>query len=147
MSPSLLARLEAAMNDARRARDKARTNLLSMTLSEIRNRRIELGRDLEDPEVVDVLSKARKRRQEAADQMRAGGRPELAEREEMEGEILASFLPEPLTEDEVRVLVQTLVAEGVTEMGPLMGRLVPLLKGRFDGKEANRIVREALAAG
>jgi uncharacterized protein YqeY len=77
--------------------------------------------------------------------MRAGGREELAEKEESEAEMLAGYLPESLSEDEVREMIQEIVAKGPREMGPVMGQLMPRLKGRFDGKEANRIVREVLA--
>ncbi|TVP46892.1 MAG: GatB/YqeY domain-containing protein [Gemmatimonadales bacterium] len=145
MSAPLQTRLEAELVDARRARDRSRTALLSMTLSEVHNRRIEMGRDLTDEDVREVLTRARKRRQEAADQMRAGGREELARKEEAESEALSAFLPRPMEEEDVRALVRGLIAEGVGEIGPLMGRLMPLLKGRFDGKEANRIAREELA--
>lgn len=142
---SLERRLGEAMNDARRTRDRMRTNVLSMTLAELRNRRIEAGRTLTEEEVVEVVAKARKRRQEAAEQMRVGGREELAAGEEAEGEFLAGFLPRPLTDDEVRAMIRAILDEGVTEMGPLMGRLMPRVKGRFDGKEAQRLVREALS--
>ena len=145
MSDGLLPRLEADLTRSRKDRDRIRTSVLSMTLSEIRNRRIELGRDLSDEEVGDVLGKAGKRRQEAADQMRAGEREELAAKEETEAGILAEYLPEAMDEMEVRTLIRGIMAEGVTEMGPLMGRLMPRIRGRFDGKEANRIAREELA--
>jgi uncharacterized protein len=145
MPAPLQVRLEEALNDARRSRDRARVTLLSMTLAELRNRRIELGRELTDEDIEELLTRARKRRKEAADQMRAGGREELAAREEAESEMLAAFLPEPLDEAEVRAMVRKLRGEGVSETGPLMGRLMPLLRGRFDGREANRIVREELA--
>lgn len=144
MPAPLQVRLEEALNDARRARDRARLTLLSMTLAELRNRRIELGRELTDEDIHELLTRARKRRKEAADQMRAGGREELAANEEAESEMLAAFLPEPMHEAEVRAMVQRLRDEGVAETGPLMGRLMPLLRGRFDGREANRIVREEL---
>jgi uncharacterized protein len=144
MSDGLLSRLEADLTRARKDRDRIRTSVLSMTLSEIRNRRIEAGRDLSDEEIGDVLGKARKRRQEAADQMRAGDREELAAKEETEAGILAEYLPEAMDEMEVRTLIRGIMAEGVTEMGPLMGRLMPRIRGRFDGKEANRIAREEL---
>jgi uncharacterized protein len=144
MSAPLQTRLEAELVDARRARDRARTTLLSMTLSELRNRRIELGREVTDEDVREVLTRARKRRQEAAEQMRAGGREELAEKEEAESEALAAFLPRQMDAAEVREIVRSLMDEGVRDVGPLMGRLMPRLQGRFDGKEANRIAREEL---
>lgn len=138
-------RLRADLNEARKAREKLRTLVLSTTLSELRNREIEIGKEADDAEVISVVTKAVKRRREAAEQMAAGGRPELAEKERQEAEILDGYLPEGLSEAEVREMVRELLAEGPGELGPVMGQLMPRLKGRFDGKAANRIVREELA--
>ncbi len=145
MSNELKERLRADLNAARRAREKLRTLVLSTTLSDLRNREIEIGEDADDAEVVGVLTKAVKRRKDAAEQMRAGGREDLAQKEEQEAEILGAYLPEKLSEEDVREMVRELLAEGPRELGPVMGRLMPRLRGRFDGKEANRIVREELA--
>ena len=145
MGSPLKARLQSDLTEARKNREKLRVLVLSTTLSEIRNREIELGGEAGDPEVLSVITKAVKRRREAAEQMRSGGRPELAEREEAEAEMLSVYLPESLTEAEVRRMVAEIVAQGAGEIGPVMGRLMPRLGGRFDGKEANRIVREVLA--
>lgn len=145
MSAPLKERLRAELNEARKAREKLRTLVLSMTLSELRNREIELGTEVDDAEVLSVLTKAVKRRKEAADLMRDAGRMELAEKETSEAEILGAYLPNGLSEEEVREMVRELLAGGASEMGPVMGQLMPRLKGRFDGKEANRIVREELA--
>jgi len=136
--------LQSDLNEARKAREKLRTLVLSTTLSEIRNRELELGRDLEGGEFLEVISKELKRRKEAAEQMHAGGRPDLAENEEAEAGILSHYLPAGLSEEEVRGMIREILGDGVTELGPVMGRLMPRLKGRFDGKEANRIVREEL---
>ncbi len=145
MSSPLKNRLQNDRNEARKGREKLRTLVLSTTLSELRNREIELGKEAEDSDVLTVITKAVKRRKEAAALMRSGSRNELAEKEEAEAEMLSVYLPEALSEDEVRQIVQDIVGEGLREMGPVMGRLMPRLKGRFDGKEANRIVREVLA--
>lgn len=145
MSNPLEARLRTDLNEARRARDKLRTLVLSTTLSDLRNREIEIGGEADEATVVEVVAKAVKRRKEAAEQMRAGGREELASKEEAEAEILGEYLPEALSEAQVREMVRDLLAQGPRELGPIMGRLMPHLKGRFDGKEANRIVREELA--
>jgi uncharacterized protein YqeY len=145
LSSSLKTRLKEDLIQARKGREKLRTLVLSTTLSELRNREIELGKDGDDAEVLSVIGKAVKRRKEAAGQMRAGGREELATKEEAEAEILGAYLPVGLSEAEVRGIVREIVAEGAGEMGPVMGKLMPRLKGRFDGKEANRIVREVLA--
>lgn len=145
MSVPLKARLQSDLNQARKAREKLRTLVLSTTLSDLKNREIELGGAIDDPEAVSVISKAVKRRKEAADQMRAGGRTDLADKELEEAEILAEYLPEGLSEDEVRGIVREILAGGAREIGPVMGQLMPRLKGRFDGREANRIVQEELA--
>lgn len=138
-------RLQADLNEARKARDKLRTLVLSTTLSELRNREIEIGGEADDDEALSVISRAVKRRKEASDQMRAGGRTELADRESREAEILSEYLPEGLSEGEVRTMVREILKGGSHELGPVMGQLMPRIKGRFDGKEANRIVREELA--
>jgi len=143
---TLKARLQADLNQARRDRDKDRLGLLSMTLSEVKNREIELGGEADDEEVQSVVGRAIKRRREAAEQMRAGGREELAAREDAEALVLSSYLPPGLTEDEVRAMIREILDSGVEGIGPVMGRLAGRIKGRFDGKEANRLVREALAS-
>ena len=149
MPDPLRIRLQSDLNLARKSRDRGRTLVLSSTLSELKNHEIETGRDAADDEAVGVVTRAIKRRKEAAEQMRAGNRPELAEKEEAEAEILKGYLPEGLSEDEVRALVRAAIAEspaGTTpQMGEVMGRIMPRIKGRFDGKEANRLVREELS--
>lgn len=144
MSEGLKSRLRQDLNAARKAKDKLKTLVLSTTLADLRNREIELGQEADDEEVRGVLTKAVKRRKEAADQMRSGGRSELAEKEETEARILSDYLPEGLPEDEVRGMIREILEQGPRELGPVMGRLMPKIKGRFDGKEANRLVREEL---
>jgi hypothetical protein len=146
VNPTLKARLRADLNQARRDRDRVRTLVLSTTLSEVRNREIELGAEASDDDVLQVIGRAIKQRRDAAEQMAAGGRPELAEKEEREAELLGAYLPEQLGEDDVRGLVREIVEGGADQMGAVMGQLMPRIRGRFDGKEANRIVREELSA-
>ena len=137
-------RLRDDLNSARRERDKHRTTLLTMTLSELKNREIDLGREAEDADVLDIVTKAVKRRKEAADQIRAAGRTQLADKEEEEARILTVYLPQQLTEDDVRAIAREAIAGGASNVGALMSAMMPKLKGRFDGKEANRIAREEL---
>ena len=132
------------LNAARKERDKLRTTVLTTFLSEIRNREIELGREASDEDVQPLLVTAIKRRREAAEQMRAGGREELAAKEEQESAMLQGYLPPQLTEDEVRALVRDAMAGGAKDLGSVMKAVMPRAKGKFDGKELNRIVREAL---
>lgn len=140
----LKARLREDLDRARRERDKPLVMLLTTTLSEVKNREIELGRDATDDDVLDAVTKAVKRRKEAAEQMRGGNRVDLAEKEEQEAVMLGAYLPQPLSEAEVRALVREAVAGGAGNVGGVMAQVMPRLRGRFDGKEANRIVREEL---
>lgn len=137
-------RLRNDLNSARRERDKLRTLVLTTTLSELRNREIELGREASDEEAVEVIGRAVKRRREAAEQIRSAGRTELAEKEEKEAELLTGYLPAQLDEAEVRRYVREAIAGGATNVGAVMGAVMPRVKGRFDGRETNRIVREEL---
>lgn len=144
MAETLKARIRADLNEARRSKDKLRTTVLTTVLSEVRNKEIDLGREATDEDVIGVVAKAVKQRHEAADQMRSAGRTELAEKEEQEAEMLDAYTPEAMTEDEVRVIVREAIAGGADNMGAVMGQLMPRIKGRFEGREANRIVREEL---
>lgn len=144
MSDHLKDRLRSDLIDARKSRDKLRTVLLSTVLSDVHNREIDTGSDLDSEGVQDVVSRAIKQRRDAEEQMVAGGRSDLAEKEAAEAEILRVYLPPPMTEEDVRALVRQAVQDGADAMGPLMGRIMPQIRGRFDGKEANRIVREEL---
>ena len=137
--------VRADLNDARRGRDKLRTTVLSTFISEIRNREIELGGELNDEQVQGVASSAIKKRREAAELMRANGRAELADKEEQEAAVLQGYLPAQLTEEEVRALVREAVAAGAKNLGDVMKQVSPRTKGRFEGKELNRVAREILA--
>jgi uncharacterized protein len=145
MSEALKDRVREDLNNARRERDKLRTTVLTTFLAEIRNREIDLGRELNDEEVQSAATSAIKRRREAAEQMRAGGRAELADKEDQEAVLLQSYLPAQLSEAEVVAIVRDAIAAGATDLGGVMKQVMPRAKGRFDGKELNRIVREALA--
>ena len=146
MSSELVDRLRADLTSARKARDKERTLVLSTVLSDVRNKEIDKGGELTDDDAVQVVTKAIKQRRDAAQQMHDAGREELAEHEEAQVEILKAYLPEGLSEGDVRAMVRSIVEGGADQMGAVMGQLMPQIRGRFDGKEANRIVREELGA-
>lgn len=146
MPSELKSRIQADLNQARKARDRERTLVLSTTMAEVKNREIEVARDLDDDGVLQVLAKAIKQRRDAAEQMRGGDREDLASREEAQADVLQVYLPAALSEDDVRAMVREIVAGGATQMGAVMGQLMPRILGRFDGKDANRLVREELHA-
>ena len=145
MSHELKNRLRSDLTSARKDRDKLRTLVLSTILADVHNREIELRAELSDDQTIKVLSRGIKQRKDAASQMRAAGRDELAREEEAQLTVLSEYLPEGMSEDEVRALVRAAIEEGVDQMGMLMGRVMPQIAGRYDGKEANRIVREELS--
>src|SRR5262245_23660256 len=105
MAETLKEKIRTDLNDARRERHTLRTQLLTTILSDIRNREIDAGKEASDADVVEVVNRGIKRRREAAEQMRAGGRNDLAEKEEQEATLLAVYLPAQLGSDEVRAMI------------------------------------------
>jgi uncharacterized protein YqeY len=143
---SLADRLRAAMNEARKQRDQARTLLLSTILSDIKNREIELNRTPTDDETAEVLRRGIKKRRESVEVYEKAGRTELAATEAAEIKALEEFLPAAVPAEEIRAVVREAIAGGAKDMGKVMGAVMPKLKGRADGKLVNQIVREELAA-
>ena len=143
---SLADRLRAAMNEARKQRDQARTLLLSTILSDIKNRDIELGHLPTDDETADVLRRGIKKRRESVEVYEKAGRSDAAATEAAEIKILEAFLPAAVPPDEIRAAVREAIAAGATDMGKVMGAVMPKFKGRADGKLVNQIVREELTA-
>ena len=142
----LTERLRAAMNQARKQRDQARTLLLSTILADLKNRELELNHPPSDDEAAEVLRRGIKRRREAAEQYVAGKRQELADRELAEVKMLEEFLPAAVDPEEIRQAVRDAIAAGAKDLGGLMGQVMPKFKGRADGKLVNQIAREELAA-
>lgn len=143
---TLVERLRAAMTEARKLRDPARTLLLSTILSDLKNRELELPQPLSDDDTAEVLRRGVKKRREAVEQYEAAGRADRAGQELAEIRMLEEFLPAAVGEDEIRAAVRAAVAAGATDLGRVMGAVMPGFKGRADGKLVNRIAREELAA-
>ena len=148
MSEHPQARLESDLKEAMKARDKERTSTLRMLLAMVKNRRIELGAEVSDAELVALARKAIKQREESVVQYKAGNRPELAKKEEDEIAILQSYLPPPVDEgavrEEVRAYLRSAGLSGPKAMGPAMKELSARFAGKVDGKTLSGIVREAL---
>lgn len=143
--PSLADRLRAAMNEARKQRDQARTLLLSTILSDIKNREIELTRTPTDDETAEVLRRGIKKRRESVEVYGKAGRTDMAATEAAEIKILESYLPASMPPEEIRAAVREAIAGGAKDMGKVMGAVMPKLKGRADGSLVNKIVREELS--
>jgi len=145
--PRLADDLQAAMTAARRAQDKDRTLLLGTVLAALKNREIELSRDLTDADVIEVLRKGVKTRRESVEQYLAGKRQDLADREAWEIGIIEDYLPPDADPAEIRAAVRAAITAGATEVGKVMGRVMPQFKGRADGKVIQQIAREELTQG
>jgi hypothetical protein len=133
------------LNAARKSQDKSRTLLLGTTLAEIKNRRIELMRDLTDDDVTEVLRKGIKKRRESVEMYEKAGRDELAQKEAAEIRMLEEYLPPQAADDEIRGAVLDALQKGAANIGALMGSVVPAFKGRADGSRISTIAREELA--
>ncbi len=140
---SVLEQLQHDVKDAMRAREKERVHALRLIVSELQKAAKENGAD-----EVEVLQRERKRRLEAAEAYRDGGRAELAQSEEREAEIIASYMPQQLSDEELHALVGDAVAESGAsspkEMGRVMALVMPKVKGRADGKRVSAVVKEKL---
>lgn len=151
--PDLKATLQSDLTEAIRARDELTTATLRMALAAITTEEVagRAARVLSDADVVAVLTKEARKRREASAAFAGAGRAELAAREDAELGVLARYLPEPMTEQEVAALIDQAVAaaaaEGVTgtpARGRVMKSLTPRTGGRFDGARLAQMVRAAL---
>jgi uncharacterized protein len=146
---SLIARIEEELKAARLARDGERRDALSLVLNALRAAQKELARELSDDEELQVLQRERKRRLEAADAFRAGGREEQAEDEEFELDVLEEFMPEPLSEEEIEEIIDDVISEvgatSIRDLGRVMAGVMHQVSGRADGSTVSQLVKEKLA--
>jgi len=146
---SLIVRIEEELKTAMRARDQERTDALRLTLASLRSAEKEVQRPLKEDEELHVLQRERKRRVEAAEAFRGGGREEQAAKEERELEIIQEFMPEQVEEEELERIIDDAIAEtGATslrDLGRVMADVMPQVAGRADGSVVSQLVREKLA--
>ena len=146
---TLIARIEEELKEARLARDEDRRDALSLVLNALRGAQKELQRPLSDDEELQVLQRERKRRVEAAEAFRAGGRGEQAEGEEYELEILEEFMPDQLSEEEIEEIVDDVISEvgatSIRDLGRVMAGVMHQVSGRADGSLVSQLVKEKLA--
>jgi uncharacterized protein YqeY len=141
----LFARLQGDLNSARKSQDKAGVLLLGTVLSEVKNKKIELKRDPTDADVIDVLRKSIKRRRESVEMYSKGNRQDLADKESSEAAALEKYLPAQVSDEELRAAVRAAIAGGATQIGAVMGKVLPQFKGRAEGGTINAIAREELS--
>ncbi|WP_269304300.1 GatB/YqeY domain-containing protein [Aeromicrobium sp. HA] len=147
-------RLRDDLNTALKSRDALRTSVIRMALAAITNAEVagKEARELTDDDVLTVLSSEAKKRRESATAFDEGNRPELAEKERAEAAILADYLPEPLSDEEIAAIVSDVIdrtgaaGEGMKAMGKVMGAVSAQTKGRADGGAVAAEVRRQLGA-
>jgi uncharacterized protein len=146
----LLQRIDQALKGAIRERDEDKRNAVRLLLTAVKVKEKELRRLPEEAEVQQLIASQIKQRRDASDQFRAGGREDLAHKEEREIQILQAFLPEQLSGEALEALVDAVVREtgavSQKDMGKVMKALIPKVAGRADGKLLNEIVKSKLTS-
>jgi hypothetical protein len=147
---SLTGQLTEAMKEAMKARDSLRLGAIRLIRTAVKNREIDQRRELDDQEVIGVISSLVKQRKESAELYREGNRPELAEKEEQELSVLQEFLPAQLGEEEIRAIIEEAVAEtgasSMRDMGKVMKIVTGKTLGRADGRMVSDLVKARLSA-
>lgn len=147
---SIKERLAEDMKTAMKAKEsgKQKLSVIRMVRSSLKNVEIDKKKELSEEEVIEVLAREVKQRRDALEEYVRAGRQDIADDLHGEIAILLQYLPEQMSEDEIRVLVKEVIDEvqpaGPKDMGKVMGKLMPKVKGRADGKLVNQIVRELL---
>ena len=146
---SLIVRMEEELKAAMLEHDNERRDALRLLLASLRSAEKELQRPLSDDEELQVLQRERKRRVEAAEAFRSGGREEQAEDEEYELEVLEEFMPEPMSEEEIEEIIDDVISEvgatNIRDMGRVMAGVMHQVSGRADGSMVSQLVKEKLA--
>lgn len=140
--------LKDDLKTAMLAKDEAKVSVLRMLLSELTYAKIQKGEDLEDAEIITVVQKEVKKRREAADGFRSGGREESAKKEENEAEILGAYLPAQLSDDDLGKIIDEVIsqtgASGVTDMGRVIGVVMGKVAGTAEGSRVSMLVKGRL---
>jgi len=146
---SIFEQVDKDMIKALKGGDKERLTVLRGLKSDLKYKKIEVGAELTDEQALETLASAAKKRRESIEQFRAGGREDLVKNEEFELEVISSYLPKQLTEEELRQMAESAIkevgADSPKQMGLVMKALMPKVKGRADGKLVNKLISELLA--
>ena len=147
---TLKTQIQDDVKDAMRARDRERIGALRLVSAAIKQIEVDTREELDDAGVLAVLDKMSKQRRESLEQYEKAGREDLAAQERFELEVLAAYLPEPLSDAEIEALVDEAIhrtgAAGMQDMGKVMVQLKPQVQGRADMKALSGLVRERLNA-
>lgn len=145
----ILDQLNQDMKTAMKAKDRESLTTIRMIKSSIQNEEIAKGRDLDADEELTILAREKKQRLESLEEFKKADRTDLVEKLEAEIKVVDNYLPEQLSDDEVRELVQETIdevgAESMKDMGSVMSAVMPKVQGRADGGQINGLVRELLS--
>lgn len=146
---SILNQLTEDMKQAMKAREKLKLGTIRMLISELKNARIDSGKDLTPDDELQILTNAAKKRKEAIEAYQAANRQDLYEKEQQELEIIQQYLPEQMSGEEIDKkldeIIESTGASGLKDLGRVMSEAMKVFKGRADGKKIQQIVREKLA--
>jgi len=146
---SLEERLFDEMKQAMKSNDKLRLSTIRMIRSAVKNKEIELRKKLDDGSVMQVIQGMVRKGEESIEQFRAGGRMDLVEKEQQEIETLKSFLPQPLSQEEILKIIDQSIEEtqasSLKDLGKVMKSVMPKLEGKANGKLINQLVKEKLS--
>jgi uncharacterized protein YqeY len=141
-------KLQEDLKDAMRKGDRVRRSVIRFLRSRIHDEEIARQKPLDDDAVIDVLGKEVRQRQESIEAFTKGNRPELVEKEEAELAVIREYMPAQLSDDEIATLARAAIQEagatGPQDMGKVMGRIMPQVRGKSDGRAVSRIVQELL---
>ena len=144
----LTEQIRADLTESMKARDAERTSTLRMLQASVKNEQINLKRDLSDEDVLTILRKAVKQRLDSIDQYTKGNRPELAAKEQKEMDLLKTYLPAELSDEELeaglREIIASTGAQSKKDLGKVMKEATARFKGRADGKKIQEIVSRLL---
>lgn len=147
---TLSERIQQELVRAMRAQDKERLSALRMIRAALQNREIDKRAPLSDGEAIETLSSLVKKAKESIEQFRLGGRTDLVEKEENELQIILSFLPKQMDEEEIREHIRSVIrelgAEGLKDLGSVMKSAMVGLKGRAEGRLVQQLAREILTS-
>lgn len=131
-----------------KAQDKLKVSTLRLLNNAIKNAEIEKREELKEDEIIQIVGKEIKKRKESIEEYKKGNRVDLAEKEEKEAKILSEYMPEQLSEEEIEKIVKKAIEEtgavGKQDMGKVMGKIMPEVKGKADGSLVNKVASDLL---
>lgn len=147
---SIKAQIDKDMVEAAKAKDKIKLSALRLIKAAVHNREIDAHHELNDTELLQVLSSLVKQRQDSIEQFKKGNRQDLVDKEEAELKVIKGFMPEQMSGEEIEAEISKAIAEtgatGVKDMGKVMKALMPKTTGKADGKLVSELVKKRLSA-